>query len=673
MDEDGNPGDGTGLNWPDNISEIIGIDAYCDTMDYLEGRGITQCVHFFLDIEASYSEGTLQGDLASTTPGPYDDADLQWYRNPYGSAGSSLQDKIDENNVCIDRLHARGYSKVVLNLGGERWRGWPGLNGNGPWGPNTGTDADLKFHWLTDHAAPVIQGVVDHIAAQGYTEFEVCVSQLESVSGGRIVPLDEGNRRRNRQHLDYEVSVNGTNVSTIASSNHYRGDFPRWLREPQMRRDGSRGMQYAFITDSGQASWQQAWDYIQATYDKKFLPMANSVGDANTSLVWQANTEYPAGVVLLYQEDGKYYIAQVPHLSDDFANDLAAGKWQLTPGAQDDDDDEGKPPGALGKVSLPQWQRGLVGAQQLIEQILSDIEVAQLFPGIAGDHEHAGFTPSEGLAGTVNGAFTTFPLFHAMKTFGPILQKRPDVLDFTPDDDGIVCLALKWTDTLGRTVVSVWLINKKFTGDPGFESGVAHVSMLKIPDADSLTVSNVRQFTETATTNPRTPDVVQVSGGDRITAALPAFSITSFDVRVTGSGPFRGYFMNERDADIEIVQGENDPPIEWQFLDEDVPDDEEPTSGDILDLTDSVLYLTIYKGATVLVDINSDDDTDQLAVDLANGILTWTPPLATTRLLPVGRIARYEVERRTGSGSGARQGRTIKGSVVVSEGKNPDD
>jgi hypothetical protein len=125
--------------------------------------------------------------------------------------------------------------------------------------------------------------------------------------------------------------------------------------------------------------------------------------------------------------------------------------------------------------------------------------------------------------------------------------------------------------------------------------------------------------------------------------------------------------MFVRDEDQIIIEGENDPPIVWQFLKNDIADDAQPTPQDLFDLTGSTLYLTIYRGTTVIVDINTDDDAE-LVINTIDSTLTWTPPLATTRALPRGRIAKYEVERRVG----LSQGRLIAGSIVVLEGRNDD-
>ncbi len=569
-DEDGNPGDGKGLQSAGPVSEIIGIQAYCDTVDWLNGQGgAPQRVHYFLDWQSGWSEGVLRDDPSSATPGPYADADLKWFRDPYAvdidgnaippatlATMTSLEFKILENNRAIKYLAGRGYSNVILNLGGEDWRGFPGANGNGPWGPDAGTDQDDKYHWLTDHRAPVLQGCADFIAAQGYTGFEFCVGFLESVEGGRQFPLGTSQRDRNRNHLAYEVSQNGLNFQWLASSNHYRGDWHRWLTEDQMAADGSSGMQYTFITDSGQGSWEECRQWVFDTHGKKWLGMANSVGDAATSLTWTTAVSYNVGDVVLYTIDGKYYVCLIAHMAGVFALDLGANKWALTEGAGSSDD-----------VSLPNWQRGLVGAQQLIEQMTSGMDVAQMYLGFMGEYKNAGANPSEGLTGKSGSEFTKFELYHALKTFGPILAKGATLMSATVTETGLIQCVLRFTRN-GRTVYAVWLLNKKFTGSAPNEVGAAQTVTVSIPRAKELSVGNVRRYSQTETTNPFVSGIVSASG-TTITADLAAFSLTYFEIETPGItlsperlfpvGHGRWEYVNTDPIDTCITPGFWDP------------------------------------------------------------------------------------------------------------------
>ena len=113
-------------------------------------------------------------------------------------------------------------------------------------------------------------------------------------------------------------------------------------------------------------------------------------------------------------------------------------------------------------------------------------------------------------------------------------------------------------------------------------------------------------------------------------------------------------------ADIPITQGNNYPPAMWQFLISENPDQ-------IFDLSGSVFKLRVsWPGG---VDINKSSDVDpDLTVDLTTSILSWNYGTATSRLLPLGRIARYELERWIN----ATQQSLVTGRFVVSPGANPD-
>lgn len=113
------------------------------------------------------------------------------------------------------------------------------------------------------------------------------------------------------------------------------------------------------------------------------------------------------------------------------------------------------------------------------------------------------------------------------------------------------------------------------------------------------------------------------------------------------------------ESDIEITQGNNYPPIEWIFKVSENPDV-------LFDLTGSTFKLRIYwPGETLNVDSNADP---ALAIDIPTSIVSWSYTTAQSRLLPLGRIARYELERWIA----ATQQSVISGYVAVSPGANPD-
>lgn len=112
-------------------------------------------------------------------------------------------------------------------------------------------------------------------------------------------------------------------------------------------------------------------------------------------------------------------------------------------------------------------------------------------------------------------------------------------------------------------------------------------------------------------------------------------------------------------TDIEITRGNNYPPIKWIFKVSENPDV-------LFDLTGSSFKLRVYwPGQTI--DIDSVVDP-ALAIDLPTSIVSWTYTTVQSRLLPLGCIARYELERWI---TGTQQS-VISGFVAVSPGANPD-
>jgi hypothetical protein len=122
------------------------------------------------------------------------------------------------------------------------------------------------------------------------------------------------------------------------------------------------------------------------------------------------------------------------------------------------------------------------------------------------------------------------------------------------------------------------------------------------------------------------------------------------------------------DTTIDIVRGANDPPVIWQILKNKVDCSVNPAPGDIYDLTGSDLYLTVAVRDAIVISLSTVANPGRFAIDLATGKITWAPTVAETRLLPLGGISRYELERR----SGTAQGNLVAGSICVSGGINPD-
>ena len=123
-----------------------------------------------------------------------------------------------------------------------------------------------------------------------------------------------------------------------------------------------------------------------------------------------------------------------------------------------------------------------------------------------------------------------------------------------------------------------------------------------------------------------------------------------------------------KDGDITIWRGANVPAVVWQFLKNDIPDDQTAVPGDLFDLTGSTLFLTIGRDTEFMISANSTIGGG-LVLDTAASTLTWNPVLADTRTLPSGRIARYEIERRFANNS---QEPLAMGFVLVTGGLNSD-
>jgi hypothetical protein len=113
-------------------------------------------------------------------------------------------------------------------------------------------------------------------------------------------------------------------------------------------------------------------------------------------------------------------------------------------------------------------------------------------------------------------------------------------------------------------------------------------------------------------------------------------------------------------GDMAITQGNNYPPMIWQFLVSEDPDV-------LFDITGSTFKLTItWPGGTP---INKTSGIDpELVTDLTNSTLIWNYSTVQSRLLPLGRVGIYELERW----AGGTQQSLVRAGVSVSAGSNPD-
>lgn len=120
-------------------------------------------------------------------------------------------------------------------------------------------------------------------------------------------------------------------------------------------------------------------------------------------------------------------------------------------------------------------------------------------------------------------------------------------------------------------------------------------------------------------------------------------------------------------GDITVWRGANAPPVIWELLRTDIPDDQAAVSDDIFDLTGSVVWLTVFLADEQLIALNTDDDAT-LTFDITTGRVSWSPTLDESRLVPRGRKADYELERRM---AGAQEP-LAAGFVIALGGHNLD-
>lgn len=476
IDEDGNPGTGTGLAGAGPISEIVGPVPFSDVHDYLYGLGYSVRIHYFLDWQSGYSEGFDSNGVGG--PG----GDYQWYADPepkdingvdidplVAATMTSLDFKKIENRRALKYLKSRGFTDIIINIGGEDWRGWDDDDQTlVPWDILNNDNQDAKYQWISDSRSVLAHDIVDYINEQGWTDVKICSGFLESAEGGRDFPIGANQIIRNNDHVQFDLDNYGDTIDYLGCSMHYRGDMTRWLTEDVM--------QYSFQTPTGQGTYQECADYIRTfcttngnNYPNiRLLPFANSVGDGATSEI-----------------------------------DPVTGKHV--------------------QIQLNDHERGLVGTQQLIELIKSDIEVAQGFPGMAGEYESAGFTSSEGLCGNLNGVFTKFPLYHALKTFGPALQQQPDVLNIEAlDEERLISLAMKWGGE-DDTRLGFWFINKL----P--ENRTIEVN---VPESPELFIVTTRRFSVSELTNPVVSGIASVDG-DTLSIEMVPYSTVYVEVAVS--------------------------------------------------------------------------------------------------------------------------------------------
>jgi hypothetical protein len=84
-------------------------------------------------------------------------------------------------------------------------------------------------------------------------------------------------------------------------------------------------------------------------------------------------------------------------------------------------------------------------------------------------------------------------------------------------------------------------------------------------------------------------------------------------------------------TDITVWRGNTRPAVVWQL-----PED--------LDLGTKLFVLTIWVADALILEV---DTTGRLYLDEATRRLAWDRTLAQSRAMPLGRLARYELEHRS--------------------------
>lgn len=110
-------------------------------------------------------------------------------------------------------------------------------------------------------------------------------------------------------------------------------------------------------------------------------------------------------------------------------------------------------------------------------------------------------------------------------------------------------------------------------------------------------------------------------------------------------------------VDVVIRRGNNVPAVAWALETED---------GSPLPVAGRNFVLAVkWHGGSIR---KSTTASDGLALDAETSTLTWTPSLAESRAIPLGRLSRYEIELREGD----LQITIVVGSVTGLDSLNDD-
>jgi hypothetical protein len=495
-------GDGTGLAGAGDISEILNIQAYGALVRWLATRGVNTRPHIFMDWQSGVSEGLERNPHAPT-------GDYTYYRDPYLA---DINDVLITNPATIAALAAAGAKKLenrrflrhlieveglpqnlIVNMGGEDWRGWLGPNDEPlglyffPWDPTDAGDPNeiLKYTWLYQNNKTFLSDLKAYRDSKGWTQTTFSVGFLESIEGGSSFPLPSPNITRNRAHFDILLNESGPDINWVSCSMHYRSP---WLDTNNQlgRFHFEEELEFAFFTQSsvtntygsqafrdGRGTFKNCRDYIRSVCTAAGYPnidliqMAGSVGDPN------------------------------------------------------DDKTGGTAP------EVNQFQRGLMASQMCIDAVKSGIVLSDWFSGVLGNKSllqtNAGVGGSyEMIGGGRN--YIRQPQYFAVSLFGQALQNTPDSLTITTNEKQLPTLCLSWIDSTTyatpRRKLALFLLNKSEFG-----------RRLNVSLSDVLpqAVVKVHRYSEVELNAPEIPSeawpVTLLDGGTTVEVALQPYSL----------------------------------------------------------------------------------------------------------------------------------------------------
>jgi hypothetical protein len=117
-------------------------------------------------------------------------------------------------------------------------------------------------------------------------------------------------------------------------------------------------------------------------------------------------------------------------------------------------------------------------------------------------------------------------------------------------------------------------------------------------------------------------------------------------------------------VDMDLWRGNNVPPLVWSLIAEDENGADIP-----FPMTGSVWRLTVRVRSVRLFTKTSAVLGSGFAADQSTSDLTWTPSIEESRLVPLGALTTYEVERRIGG----TQETWIIGTITGRGGINDDE